>query len=206
MLPDVAAFFDHLLGLGTEAQALTTLQVATRALLIYFAAFAMLRLGEHRFLGKNTAFDIVLGFIFGSLLSRAINGAEPLGGTLLAGLVLLSMHWLFATASLHSRRVQKIISGSPIPLVKDGAVQSEGLRKSRISEAVLRENLRTRAHLTDPAQVRRAYYEPSGSVSVIPREGDPREGDSSEGDEPRVLEVTVEDGVQTVRIALEDEP
>jgi hypothetical protein len=120
MLTDITSFFDALLGLDAHAQALTYGQVAARALLIYLAGFAMLRFGEHRFLGKNTAFDVILGFVFGSLLSRAINGGDPLLPTLLAGLILLSLHWLFATASLHSEGLRKLITGDPIPLVKEG--------------------------------------------------------------------------------------
>lgn len=200
MLTEIAAFLNDLLGLGTEPQSLTILQIAMRALLIYLAGFAMLRFGEHRFLGKNTAFDIILGFIFGSLLSRAINGAEPLGATLLAGVVLLTLHWLFATASLYSDRLQQLVTGSPIPLVEDGEVQPEGLRKSRISEAMLWENLRVNGQLTDPAQVRKAYYEPSGNVSVLPKSSET----SGEGGDLRVVAVDVEEGVQTVRIALEE--
>ena len=199
MPPEILSFFDHLLGLGTQPASLTVFQVAMRALLIYLAGFAMLRFGQHRFLGKNTAFDIILGFIFGSLLSRAINGTEPLGATLLAGVVLLSMHWLFSTLSLHSESLRKVITGDPIALIKEGTVQPHGLRQSRISEAMLRENLRIEAHLTDPRQVRTAYYEPSGSVSVIP-EADARNGDD---EALRIVEVQVEEGVQTVRIALE---
>ena len=198
MLTEISTFFNDLLGLGTKPQSLTILQIAMRALLIYLAGFVMLRFGEHRFLGKNTAFDIILGFIFGSLLSRAINGAEPLGATLLAGLVLLTMHWLFAAISLHSDRLQQLITGSPISLVENGEVQQEGLRRSRISKAMLRENLRIQGQLTNPAQVREAYYEPSGNVSVIPKHGEASGG----GENMRVVEVNVEENVQTVRIAL----
>ena len=198
MLTDLLAFLTDLLGVSTPPQSLTALQIIMRALLIYLAGFAMLRFGEHRFLGKNTAFDIILGFIFGSLLSRAINGAEPLGGTLLAGLVLLTLHWLFATASLYSGRLHKLITGCPIPLIKDGQVQRQGLRRSRITEAMLRENLRIQSHLTDPAQVQEAHYEPSGSVSVIPKHND-----GSNPRTPHVVEVHVEEGVQTVRVAFQ---
>ena len=199
MLSEILSFFDHLLGLGPASP--TVFQIAMRALLIYLAGFAMLRFGEHRFLGKNTAFDIILGFIFGSLMSRAINGTGPFGATLLAGVVLLGMHWLFATASLHSGRLQEIITGTPIPLVKNGEVQKKGLRKSRISEPMLRENLRIHAHLTDPSQVREAYYEPSGSVSVMPKAGEAFT-DAGEEETLRIVDVQVEEGVQTVRIAL----
>jgi len=111
---------DGLLGVDTPAHALTVGQIAARAVLIYLAGFLMLRFGEHRFLGKNTAFDIILGFVFGSMLSRAINGAGPFFVTILAGAILLTLHWFFATASFYSDRLSELISGKPLPLIKDG--------------------------------------------------------------------------------------
>lgn len=199
LLSETITFFDALLGLGAPAHALGIGQIAARAVLIYLAGFAMLRFGEHRFLGKNTAFDIILGFIFGAMLSRAINGAAPFLPTLLAGIILLAMHWLLATAAFYSEHLRKLIAGSPLPLIQDGNVQENCLRKSRISEPMLRENLRINGHLDDPAQVRAAYYEPSGNVSVVPRSG----GSAHSDGPPRVVEVQVEEGVQTVRIALD---
>lgn len=190
---DLFHFFDWLLGLNTPAHALAVGQIAARALLIYLAGFLMLRFGEHRFLGKNTAFDIILGFIFGSMLSRAVNGAGPFFITILAGVILLTLHWFFATISLYSDRLSELITGRPLPLIKDGEVQTDYLRKSRISEPMLRENLRINGQLTDPEAVQEAYYEPSGDVSVIPKAQQ----------DVRVLEVQVEEGVQTVRIEVQ---
>lgn len=184
--------FRLLLGLGKSASALTAGQVMFRAALMYLVGFVMLRFGEHRFLGKNAAFDVVLGFIFGAMLSRAINGSGPFFATLLAGVVLLTLHWLFATLSLQSRGLSRLLFGRPHLLVQDGKVQRDRLYKSRISESVLRENLRINGQLTDPAEVREAYYEPSGSISVIPKERS-----------PRTVEVEVEEGVKTVRIELQ---
>ena len=191
-LSEAAAFFDKLLGLNANPQTLTISQISVRALLIYLAGYAMLRFGEHRFLGKNSAFDVVLGFIFGSLLSRAINGSGPFLVTIAAGAVLLTLHWLFATAALYSDRISNLITGLPIPLIKNGEIQENALRQSRITENMLQENLRIQAHLTDPEKVQEAYYEPSGEVSVIPKKN-----------EGHVVEVKVEEDVQTIRIRLE---
>lgn len=191
ILSEVLTHLHDLLGLGASPQALTMGQITARAFLIYLVGYALLRFGEHRFLGKNTAFDVILGFVFGSMLSRAINGSGPFLATILAGAILLALHWLMATATLRSERLDEIISGLPLPLIKDGEVQEDGLRRSRISKSMLRENLRINGQLRDPDQVQEAYYEPSGVVSVIPKDRG-----------PRVVEVRVEEGVQTVRVEL----
>ncbi|WP_315791169.1 hypothetical protein [Fischerella sp. JS2] len=53
-------------------------------------------------------------------------------------------------------------------------------------------SLRSNAHLSDPSQVKVARLERSGQISVIPRVC-----------EPQVIEMTIEEGVQTVRVKLE---
>jgi uncharacterized membrane protein YcaP (DUF421 family) len=88
--------------------------------LIYIAGYAMLRIGDNRFVGRNTPFDIVLGFIFGTTLSRAINGAAPFFDTVAAAIKLVSLDWLFATLAYHSDRINMLLNGRAIPLIKKG--------------------------------------------------------------------------------------
>jgi uncharacterized membrane protein YcaP (DUF421 family) len=66
------------------------------------------------------------------------------------------------------------------------------MREGGVSQADLDQALRTEGSEPDPSGVRLAYLERDGSISVVPRD---------EG--PRILEVSVADGVQTVRIAVE---
>lgn len=151
----------------------------------------MLRVGEHRFLGKNTAFDIVPGFIFGSLFSRAINGAAPFYQTIAAGAVLLLVHWGFLLVTFHSERLDVLINGKVRRLITSGQIDWKQMRKARMSKRILRENLRLNGSVSDADDVEEADFEPSGNVSVIKRHG-----------KPRVVDVRVDDGVQTVRIEI----
>jgi uncharacterized membrane protein YcaP (DUF421 family) len=66
------------------------------------------------------------------------------------------------------------------------------MRESGVSEQDLQQAIRLQARRTDASQVRLATLERDGSISVIPAERP-----------PEVLDVQVEDGVQTVRIRLE---
>jgi uncharacterized membrane protein YcaP (DUF421 family) len=63
------------------------------------------------------------------------------------------------------------------------------VRKSFITDEDLEQALREQTKQTDPSKVRLAYLERDGQISIVPY---PRE--------PKVLDVSVEDGVQTVRI------
>ncbi|HEX6202511.1 MAG TPA: YetF domain-containing protein [Thermoanaerobaculia bacterium] len=188
----VLAAVRHLLGIDVPPTELTLGQVTARAVVVYAAGLAILRLGEHRFLGKNTAFDVVLGFILGSMLSRAVNGSAALGPTLAGCVALVALHWLFAAMALRSHRFGHLIKGGPRQLVRDGEIDWRALRRNRITRRDLEEAVRSQGKRADLADVDEAYFERSGQISVIPRRG-----------EPRVVEVEVADGVQTVRLVVE---
>ena len=80
------------LGLGVEGKELGIGQMALRAVVVYVATVLTVRLGKKRFMGRSTAFDVILGIMLGSVVSRAITGNAPFVPALVAAAVLLAMH------------------------------------------------------------------------------------------------------------------
>lgn len=187
-----------LLGLGEDT--LSWRHMAARAVVVFVAALTMVRIGDKRFLGKSTAFDVILGVILGSVVSRAITGQSPFVPTLVAALVLVGMHWLLAWIAFRSDRFGTLVKGRTRTLVRDGELQEDAMRKSHVSRDDLRSALRTEASLEDVGDVKVARLERSGSVSVIERD-DPSPPPADRG-APRVVEIEVAEGVQRVRIEL----
>ena len=191
MLQAVGDQLQSLLGLGRDVGDVNAGQMALRAIVIYAFTLALVRLGSKRFLGKGTAFDVIIGIMIGSVMSRAINGSAPFLPTLLGGVVLVGLHWLFAVLAFHTDWFGSFVKGEPVLLIEDGKIQRQGMRRGSVSAHDLAQALRMQGNQTDPAKVELAYLERSGDISVIPRKS-----------EPRILDVSVEDGVQTVRIEL----
>lgn len=182
-----------LLGLGTEPKTLTFWQMTLRMIVMYIAGLTMVRLaGDRRFSGRYNDFDVVLSITFGSLLSRAVNGSGPFWVTIGVGFVLVGMNRLFAFIAGHSQRFSQLMGGNSLILIQDGKIQSKNMSKSHVNQTDLMASLRSNAHVSDPSKVKVARFERSGQISVIPAER-----------EPQVIEVTVEEGVQTVRVKLE---
>jgi uncharacterized membrane protein YcaP (DUF421 family) len=182
---------EDLLGLGIDVQDVNALQMALRTVLIYAATLAIVRVGSKRFLSQATAFDAIVAIMLGSIMSRAVNGSAPFLPTLAAGVILVGLHWLIAAIAYSSDWFGTQVKGNPVLLIKDGDVQEKGMQQTSISSKDLEEALRIESHVTEPEHVQLAYLERNGGISVIPRKS-----------EPRVLNVTVQDGVQTVRIEL----
>ena len=182
---------DELFGIGVDPKSFNTLQVSLRAIVIYLGGLAILRIGENRFLGKFTAFDIILGFVLGGILSRAINGSGPLFPTLIATTLLVTLHYILAKTAFHSHRFGEAVKGKAELLVRDGEIVWEGMKAKSLSERDLEEALRLKASLVDCKNVAEARFERNGDISVVKKKT-----------EPRVVEISVRDGVQTVRIEI----
>lgn len=180
----------HIIGLGKEANQLDVGEMAIRAVIIYVVTLAIVRLGKKRFMGSGNAFDMIVGIMLGSMASRALTGNAPMVETMAGAAVLVFMHWLFSALALRWHGFGVLVKGNSRTLVRDGEVDEQMMRKTHLSRRDLEEDLRSNG-LNEPAQVAEARLERSGRISVIKKKGG-----------PKVVEVKVAEGVQTVRIEL----
>jgi uncharacterized membrane protein YcaP (DUF421 family) len=179
------------LALGRDVEDVGAVPMAVRTIVVYAFTLAIVRLGSKRFLSQATAFDVIVAIMLGSIMSRAINGSAPFVPTLVGGAALVGLHWLFAVLAFKTDWFGSIVKGDPVLLVEDGEIQEAGMRRASLSSRDLNEALRHRGEPPDPSKIRLAYLERNGRISVVPYK-----------DQPRILDVSVDDGVQTVRIEL----
>jgi uncharacterized membrane protein YcaP (DUF421 family) len=180
-----------LLALGRDVGDVSAGPMALRTIVIYAFTLLIVRLGSRRFLSQATAFDVIVAIMLGSVMSRAINGSAPFIPTLVGGVALLALHWLLAALAYRSDWIGALVKGRSVLLVKNGEIQQKGMRREHLSTRDLAEALRQQGKPPDPSTVRLAYLERNGSISIVPYQ-----------DPPRVVDVSVEDGVQRVRIEL----
>jgi len=180
------------LGTGIKGNVLGVGGMALRTVIIYGFTLVLVRMGSRRFLGKASAFDFIVAIMLGAIMGRSINGSGPLLPTLVAGLVLVVLHWLLALLAFRTAWLGSIIKGNPILLIKKGEVQPTGMRRASITSEDLTGALRLQTNQDDPAKVQFAYLERSGRISVVPQMR-----------EPRLWVVSIEKGVQTIRIELQ---
>lgn len=161
--------FNHLLGLDLEGDLLSWWQMSLRAIVVFFVALILIRLGGKRIFGKNAALDIVMGIMLGSILSRAITGNAPFGPVLAATTVLMALHRLLAYIAYQYEGFGKLVKGEAEPLVKDGQLQREQMEKRNITTRDLEEFMRTQGKTNDLSEVKEAFLERNGSISIITR-------------------------------------
>jgi uncharacterized membrane protein YcaP (DUF421 family) len=152
--------------IGTDADTLLWWQMSIRTVLVFGYTLLLLRIGSQRALGRNASFDIVLSVILGSVMSRALTGNSSFFPTLLAATILVALHWLVASIVVRYPACGSFFKGARAVLIRDGQIQVDVLRRSRITENDLLEALRFNG-LEDPRNVKLATLERNGDVSVV---------------------------------------
>ncbi|MDX5422384.1 MAG: DUF421 domain-containing protein [Hymenobacteraceae bacterium] len=153
---------------GIHDSTLTWWQTSARAVGVFFAALIIIRIGNHRMFGKNSAFDIILGIIYGSILSRAITGNAPFWPTIAAAFTLVMLHKALAAFAYHTHfGIGLIIKGRPKALVKNGELQEEAMRESSVTKNDLKEAIRSSGSGAGLDSIEDAYLERSGKISII---------------------------------------
>jgi len=177
--------------LGLHAGELRWWQMVLRGVLIYVLMIALVRAGNKRFMAKESAFDLVLAIILGSVASRGVTGNAPFVPVLATMVGLVALHWLFAALTFHTNRLGEWVKGRARLLIQQGQLQPAGLRRTHITENDLREALRVQLHHDELQEVREARLERNGQISFVRRRT------------PQVLDIQVAEGVQTIRLQLE---
>lgn len=156
-----------LLKIFGEGKDLNTLQMCSRAFVVFFIAVALVRISGRRTFGKRSAFDNTLAIILGAILSRGVVGASAFVPTVISCLVLVMLHRFLAWLSLKSDMVSRLLKGDVMTLYKDGEINQPNLNKSLLSENDLLSDVRHKGGVNRLEDVNEIYMETSGEVSVI---------------------------------------
>jgi uncharacterized membrane protein YcaP (DUF421 family) len=172
--------------LGDDYALLLLLEIGVRTAIMYIAALLLGRFLGKRGLGQLSPFEYLLVIAAGSAVGDPMLYFDvPLlhGILVLAGLVLCEK----ALTALveRSKSAERFIESVPALLVRDGSVLETNLKREGLARDELYGKLRE-SGVSNLAQVRLAYLEPSGRFSVFRRSDDlmtVREGSTLPADE-----------------------
>ena len=146
---------------------LTALQMGVRSFIMFFIALALIRIGGMRIFGKKTAFDNILVIMLGAILARGVVGASPFFSTVVASAVMVVIHKILALLALRHIWVGKIVKGIHRSLYKNGELNTRNMRIATISKDDLMEGVRLQINSNSLDDVKEAYIEKNGQVSII---------------------------------------
>jgi uncharacterized membrane protein YcaP (DUF421 family) len=146
-------------------------EMIIRGSVMYWFLFVLFRVVIRRRVGAVGIGDILLLVIIADAAQNAMSGEyrSSTDGMILVATIVgwnVFTDWL----TYRFRPLERLLEPPPLPLVRDGRILHRNLRMEFVSEAELRAKLREHG-ISDPAEVKAAYMESDGAVSVIRRPG-----------------------------------
>ena len=138
-----------------------------RSTAIYWGIYLLFRFGGRRNIGSLGFADIVVVMLVSEAVGNGLSGSSDTvtdGLIVAAGIVLWS--FLVDRLGYFFPIVSRILSPDRLLLVRDGILQLKNMRREYVTRAELMEQLRING-VDELAQVKRAYLEANGEISVI---------------------------------------
>jgi uncharacterized membrane protein YcaP (DUF421 family) len=146
-------------------------ELMIRGSLTYWFIFILLRVVGRRDVGSLGMADLIVVVLISDAAQNAMAGeykAVPDGMVLIATIVFWS--FFIDRLAYACPRMRPVLQPSKLCVIKDGKMQRRQMRRESLTPDELESELRQNG-IEDIADVRRAYIEPDGSVSVIKRPG-----------------------------------
>ena len=150
---------------------LSLLELFARGTITFLALMAMLRLVGQRESGGLGLTDLLVVALAADAASAGLTGDAE---TIADGLVLVAtiLFWSVTLDAISYRwpRLAKVLKARPRPLIQNGQLDRRVMRREFMTRDEVLSQLRLHG-IEDPAEVRRAYLEPNGMISIIRRDG-----------------------------------
>lgn len=161
---DSAIPFDwHRMFLGNEPP-LFFLEIVFRVVAIYLFAVVLLRFMGKRGQRQLSPFEFVVVIALGSATGDAMFYPQvPILYAWAVIVVVVVLNSLLSKAQLHSRRVNEFLEGTPRPLIWDGEVLADNVRRENLRPDEFLALLRTHG-IARTGDVRYAFLERTGEL------------------------------------------
>jgi uncharacterized membrane protein YcaP (DUF421 family) len=164
-------FFDEIDWESIFSPSTPLLEIFLRGTIVYLSLFILLRVILKRESGAVGITDLLVVVLLADATQNALaNDYTSITDGIL--LVLTIVFWSYFLNWLGFRfpRIQKWVHPPPLPLVKDGEILYRNMRKELITEEELMGVIRQQG-LEDLREVKGAYMESDGHISVIAKAG-----------------------------------
>lgn len=141
--------------------------IGLRSALLYVLTLVAVRVMGKRSVSEMAPFDLTVVIIMGSVAALPLEDLEiPIQNGIIPIVIMSLLHFLLSVVNLHFREMEKITQGTSTPIVVNGQVLRENLKKERISDADLHILLR-HGGAENLEDIALAVLEPNGEVTVI---------------------------------------
>ena len=141
-----------------------------RAAAVYFILLVVFRLAGHRSIAQLTPFDFILFLIISEAIQEAmITNDYSMTNAFLIVITLVGLDIMMSLWKQRSERVEKLLDGVPVLIMRDGKLLHDRMNKERVDEADILASAREAHGIERLDQLEYAVVETNGGISVIPK-------------------------------------
>ncbi|MFA5488100.1 MAG: YetF domain-containing protein [Candidimonas sp.] len=153
-----------------------------RGTIIYWAIYVLFRAGGRRNIGSLGFADIVVVILVSEAVSNALSaGSKSLTDGLLIAATIIFWSCLVDRLCYFFPRLNTLLAPSQLCLIKNGKMDLRSMRREFITRTELLEQLRIQG-IASMGDVKRAYLEANGEISVIRYEEPKNQGETTYSD------------------------
>ena len=143
-----------------------------RGVVIYLFLWLVFRIAGKRTLAETSPFELVLLLIISETTNEAmVDGDHSITNAILLIITLTGMSVLLSVVKHYWPKVNHVLEGMPLPLVKDGELLKENLDKSRVDKDEILAAARMTHGIDRMDDIQDATVENDGKISVVPKPG-----------------------------------
>lgn len=143
------------------------MDIVLRALILYAFVVFVMRIIGRRELSSLSAIDLVLLVVLGDAIQQGLTQDDySVTGAIIAVSTIATIQVFSSYLSFRSKRARKILEGEPIVIVQDGKPIDRNLRRERLTEDEVAEEMRLQ-QIASFDELEWAILESDGNISFI---------------------------------------
>jgi uncharacterized membrane protein YcaP (DUF421 family) len=143
------------------------MDIALRAIVLYAFIVLVTRVIGRRELSSLSPFDLILLIILGDAVQQGLTQDDySVTGAIIAVSTIATLQVLTSYVSFRSDRARKVFEGLPIVIVEDGKVVERNLKRERMTEDEVAEEMRMQ-QIASFDEVQWGILETNGSISFV---------------------------------------
>jgi uncharacterized membrane protein YcaP (DUF421 family) len=149
------------------------MDLAIRAVVLYVFVIFVMRVVGRRELSSLTAVDLVLLIVMGDAIQQGLTQDDySVTGAVIVISTIAVLQVFSAYISYRSKRIRKVLEGSPVVLIDDGRLLVGNLKRQRLTADDVAEEMRLQQIMSFD-DVRWAILEANGRMSFIDKQTQP---------------------------------
>ncbi|HEX3236909.1 MAG TPA: YetF domain-containing protein [Gaiellaceae bacterium] len=145
------------------------MDLALRAIFLYGFVVLLMRITGRRELSTLSAVDLVLLIILGDAIQQGLTQDDySVTGAVIVVSTIAALQVGTSYLTFRSRRARRVLEGEPIIIVQDGKLIDRNLKRERLTEDEVAEEMRAQ-QIATVEDVEWGILESNGTMSFIPK-------------------------------------